>query len=306
MNAERYNLVAVTGPTASGKTTFAANLAGMLDGEIISADSRQVYRNMDIGTGKDYQDYMVKDRVIPCHLIDIAEPGDRYNLYKYQRDFISTWKDIRSREKVPVLCGGSGLYIAAVTRNYLLFHVPLNAALRKELEQRPLHELADMLRSMKKLHNKTDVDTIEHAVRALEIEIFYRKNPEIVREMPVLNTLFLGIRYERTEERRRITERLQSRLKQGLVDEVKRLLNGGLAPEELIYYGLEYRYITLYITGKLTYDDMVGRLNTAIHQLAKRQMTWFRKMEREGTVIHWIDGALPMEEKLQIAMQLYS
>ncbi|MBN1157741.1 MAG: tRNA (adenosine(37)-N6)-dimethylallyltransferase MiaA [Bacteroidales bacterium] len=305
MYTGRYDLIAVAGPTAGGKTAFAAHLADVLDGEIISADSRQVYRKMDIGTGKDTQDYRVNDRLIPCHLIDIAEPGERYNLFEYQRDFFTVWKDIRSREKVPVLCGGSGLYIAAVTRSYKLLHVPVNTSLRKELEQKPQHELADMLHSMKKLHNKTDVDTRAHAIRAIEIEVFRNANPDLSDTMPVLNTLFIGIRFERAEERRRITERLYKRLEQGLVNEVRSLLHNGLAPEDLMYYGLEYKYVTMYLSGRITYDDMVSRLNTAIHQFAKRQMTWFRKMEREGTVIHWIDGSLSMEEKLERAIRFF-
>lgn len=304
MSAERYNLIAVVGPTASGKTAFAAHLADMLDGEIISADSRQVYRNMDIGTGKDYEDYRVNNRLIPFHLIDIAEPGHHYNLFEYQQDFFKAWESIRSRQKMPVLCGGSGLYIDSVTRNYKLIHVPVNPYLREELKQRSLEELAEMLESMKTLHNITDTDTKEHAIRALEIETFYKEHPENIPHIPVLNTLFIGLRFERSEERKRITERLYKRLRQGMIDEVRQLLETGLTPDELIYYGLEYKYITFYITGKLTYDEMAGKLNTAIHQFAKRQMTWFRKMEREGTIIHWIDGALPMTEKLQQVSKL--
>lgn len=304
MKAERYNLIAVVGPTASGKTAFAAHLADVLDGEIIGADSRQVYRNMNIGTGKDYEDYRVNNRLIPFHLIDVAEPGHHYNLFEYQQDFFKAWEAIRSRQKIPVLCGGSGLYINAVTRNYNLIRVPVNPYLRNKLKQRSLDELAGMLKSMKKLHNITDIDTKEHAIRALEIETFYKEHTETIRNMPVLNTLFIGIRFERSVERKRITERLYKRLRQGMVDEVRQLLESGLDPDELTYYGLEYKYITLYITGKLTYDDMADKLNTAIHQFAKRQMTWFRKMEREGTVIHWIDGALPMAEKLHKVLKL--
>ncbi len=304
MSAERYNLIAVVGPTASGKTAFAVHLADALDGEIISADSRQVYRNMNIGTGKDYEDYRVNNRLIPVHLIDIAEPGHHYNLFEYQQDFYKAWTSIRSRQKMPILCGGSGLYIDAVTRNYKLMRVPENPYLREELKQRSLDELAEMLESMKALHNITDIDTKEHVIRALEIETFYKKHPETVPDIPVFNTLFIGIRFERSEERKRITERLYRRLKQGMIDEVRQLLETGLTPDELIYYGLEYKYITLYITGKLTYDEMAGKLNTAIHQFAKRQMTWFRKMERAGTIIHWIDGTLPVAEKLQQVLKL--
>jgi tRNA dimethylallyltransferase len=304
MKTDRYNMMAVVGPTASGKTAFASHLAYRLDGEVVSADSRQVYRKMNLGTGKDYKDYLVKDKQIPVHLIDRVEPGYKYNLFEYQRDFIKAWKDIRSRKKIPILCGGSGLYIHAVTDSYRLANVPVNENLRRDLEKMTLEELALLLQSMKKLHNKTDTDTRAHAIRAIEIEHFSRDHQDAVLDMPVLRTLFIGIRYGRHEERNRITERLQQRLKQGMVDEVRNLLQQGLSYEDLMYYGLEYKYIAMHLAGKITYEDMVAKLNTAIHQYAKRQMTWYRKMEREGTVIHWINGTIPMEDKLNMAMTL--
>lgn len=304
MVSQKYDVIAVVGPTAGGKTYFAARLADLLDGEVISADSRQVYRQMDLGTGKDYSDYLVNGKRIPCHLIDLAEPGYKYNLFEYQRDFIRVWNDIRSRHRTAILCGGSGLYIQAVTSNYHLPKVPVNEALRKNLENKTLEELQDLLQSMKKLHNKTDTDTKEHAIRAIEIERFNLYHPDVVPDMPVLRTLFIGIRFERQEERKRITERLQQRLQQGMMEEVSMLMKKGLTYEDLAYYGLEYKYITMHLSGMITYEDMVTKLNTAIHQFAKRQMTWFRKMEREGTVIHWMNGALPVKEKLDAALRL--
>lgn len=302
--AERYTMIAVVGPTASGKTAFAAHLADRLDGEVISADSRQVYRGMNLGTGKDYDAYKVNDRIIPCHLIDIAEPGHKYNIFEYQRDFIRTWKDLAVRKKFPVLCGGSGLYIDAVTRNYNLISVPVNMDLRNDLEKKTLPQLSAILQSLKKLHNKTDTDTKEHAIRAIEIETYKKDHPDAIQDMPVTKTLFAGIRHDRAEERRIITERLHERIRQGMVEEVRMLLKNVLSKEDLMYYGLEYKYITRYLAGELTYDGMVSGLNTAIHQFAKRQMTWFRKMEKEGIMIHWIDGSIPMDEKLDILMHL--
>lgn len=298
-----YNLIAVVGPTAAGKTAFAAHLAQRVNGEVISADSRQVYRNMNLGTGKDYADYLVDSIEVPVHLVDIADPGYKYSIYEYQRDFISAYNQIRSRGKQVILCGGSGMYIDAVTRRYRLDEVPLNTALRKELAGKSLEELAAILSNFKTLHNKTDIDTLEHALRAIEIEAHYQHHPP----NPVLadlRPLFIGIMYNRETERQRITERLHQRLQQGMVNEVQQLLNSGLTPESLTYYGLEYRYITLYLQQKMPYDQMVSLLNTAIHQFAKRQRTWFRKMEREGCTIHWIDGECSRESKLQQAEAL--
>ena len=299
----RFDLVAVIGPTASGKTAFAAHFAKEVDGEIISADSRQVYRNMNLGTGKDYHDYVINNIKIPYHLIDIAEPGYKYNIFEFQKDFNKAYQEIRSRGKLPVLCGGSGLYIQTVIRQYRLLPVPIDPGLHRDLANKSLDELTDLLVSLKTLHNRTDTDTKEHAIRAIEIEHYTRKYPEIIEERSPMEILYLGIRYDRSEERLRITQRLHARLKQGLVEEVKMLLENGLSPEKLIYYGLEYKYVTQYLTGLLTYEDMVNKLNTAINQFAKRQMTWFRKMEREGADIHWIDASLPMKEKIRIALQ---
>jgi tRNA dimethylallyltransferase len=300
-----YNLITVLGPTAGGKTSFAAYLADRLNGEVISADSRQVYRHMNLGTGKDYDDYLVQGRMIPYHLIDIAEPGYQYNVFEYQRNFVDAFRQITDRNRIPILCGGSGLYIDAAVRGYRLVSVPPNATLREALSDKSLNELTALLKSMKKLHNITDVDTKERAIRAIEIEMYYHDQGMIPDDYPALQNLCLGIRYDRLTERRRITERLHARLSAGMVDEVKALLDRGLTAENLVYYGLEYKYITNFLVSRLSYEAMVEQLNTAIHQYAKRQMTWFRKMEREGTVIHWIAGELTMKEKLDIALALF-
>ena len=299
-----FNLIVVTGPTASGKTAFAVRLAYEIDGEVISADSRQVYREMNLGTGKDYGDYQVNGRQVPFHLIDITDPGNMYSVFEFQRDFFKAFGEIGSRDKMPILCGGSGMYIEAATRAYRLVEVPRNEPLRRSLESRSLQELEEILAGMKTLHNRSDIDTIDRATRAIEIESFYRDNPELNSGLPAVNPLFMGIQYDRTTERARITERLESRLKQGMVSEVQQLLASGIAPESLEYYGLEYRYITWYLTGRIDYATMVKQLNTAIHQFAKRQRTWYRKMEREGVVIHWLDGAMSMEEKLEKTLKL--
>jgi tRNA dimethylallyltransferase len=299
-----YNLISVLGPTASSKTSFAAHLANRVHGEIISADSRQVYCQMNIGTGKDYDDYLVDDIRIPVHLIDIVEPGHKYSIFEYQRDFIKVFQDVVSRGKLPILCGGSGMYIDAVTRKYRLEEVPVNINLRTELACKSLDELSQFLSTLKTLHNKTDTDTREHALRAIEIEHFNKANPAAGKVVPDIKTLFIGIIFERETERDRITERLLKRLQQGLVEEVQGLLRSGIPASDLTYYGLEYRYVTLFLEGKLEYQAMVSQLNTAIHQFAKKQRTWFRKMEREGCRIHWIDGALPLEEKLNLTLQL--
>lgn len=299
-----YNLIAIIGPTASGKTALAAKLAHRLDGEVISADSRQVYRHMDIGTGKDYDDYQVDGDQVPVHLTDIVEPGYKYSVFEFQRDFIRVFNDIQARKKFPVLCGGSGLYIDAATQGYRLLEVPRNEDLRRRLLFKKPDELSELLSSLKKLHNKTDTDTKEHAIRAIEIEMYYRENPGIHAILPDLRTLYIGISYDRTTERNRITERLKYRLEQGMVDEVRRLIGSGINPDDLSYYGLEYRFITLYLEGRIDYPDMVSKLNTAIHQFAKRQRTWFRKMEREGCTIHWLDGEMTDHEKLNAVLCL--
>ena len=294
----KYDLLAVIGPTASGKTAFAVRLALALGGEVISADSRQVYRGMDIGTGKDLEEYVVEGQQVPCHLVDIVEAGYKYNVFEYQADFLRVWEDCRRRGVVPVLCGGSGLYVEAVLKGYKLLAVPVNEELRASLEGVPLPELAARLATYKKLHNTTEIDTPKRAIRAIEIEEYYRTHPYEEKDFPQLRPLIVGVEVSREVRRERITRRLHERLEQGMVEEVRQLLDSGVAPENLIYYGLEYKYLTLYLTGKLSYDAMVEQLNVAIHQFAKRQMTWFRKMEREGFEIRWLDAGLPLEERV--------
>ncbi len=295
----KYDLLAVIGPTASGKTAFAVRLALALGGEVISADSRQVYRGMDIGTGKDLEEYVVEGQQVPCHLVDIVEAGYKYNVFEYQADFLRVWEDCRRRGVVPVLCGGSGLYVEAVLKGYKLLAVPVNEELRASLEGMPLPELAARLATYKKLHNTTEIDTPKRAIRAIEIEEYYRTHPYEEKDFPQLRPLIVGVEVSREVRRERITRRLHERLEQGMVEEVRQLLDSGVAPEDLIYYGLEYKYLTLYLTGKLSYDAMVEQLNVAIHQFAKRQMTWFRKMEREGFEIRWLDAGLPLEERVE-------
>lgn len=300
MKHERYQLLAVLGPTASGKTAIAAYAAYYLDGEVLSADSRQVYRYMDLGTGKDYGDYEINGHKIPCHLIDLVDAGQQYNVFEYQHDFLKTYADVTSRGKFPVLCGGSGLYLEAVLKNYKLIRVPQNEELRRSLETLSLEELAEILKSYKsKLHNKTDIDTHKRAIRAIEIEDYRMKHPDLDTSMPEINSCVVGVKFDRLSRRKRISERLKQRLDQGMLDEVRGLLERGLTPDQLVYYGLEYKYLTLHLLGRLDYQEMFSELETAIHQFAKRQMTWFRRMERQGMVIHWLDGYLPLEEKLE-------
>lgn len=298
-------MITVLGPTAAGKTAVAAHLAARTGGEIISGDSRQVYRGMDIGTGKDYDDYFVDGIDVPSHLLDIEEPGNHYNVYRFQNDFAEAFSAIRARGKLPVLCGGSGLYLEAVLKDYKLIHVPPNRKLREELEGKSLDELTEILKSLKpELHNVTDVETDRRAIRAIEIEMFARENPEAETTLPEITSLNIGIAVDRETRRRRISRRLKQRLEEGMLGEVQKLLDSGLTPKQLIYYGLEYKYLTLHLTGELTYDEMFEKLETAIHQFAKRQMTWFRGMEKRGTKIHWIDGNLPMEEKIEKILEL--
>jgi tRNA dimethylallyltransferase len=297
--AEKYNLITLLGPTASGKTTLAAALAYDLDSEIISADSRQLYRGMDIGTGKDLDEYVVKGRAIPYHLIDIAEPGYRYNLFEYQRDFLSAYQTICAKGKLPILCGGTGLYIESVLKGYRMKPVPENSALRKSLEGKSLDELAEVLAKMKTLHNTTDIDTAKRAIRAIEIQTYYQEHPVEEREFPEIRSLTVGINIDRDLRRTKISNRLQQRLEHGMVEEIKGLLAQGLKPDDLIYYGLEYKYITLYVMGQLTYEETFSQLEIAIHQFAKRQMTWFRGMERRGIPIHWLDATMSTEEKIE-------
>lgn len=293
------DLVAIIGPTASGKTSLATALAYDLDSEIISGDSRQVYRGMDIGTGKDLEDYVVEGRQIPYHLIDIVEPGYKYNVFEYQRDFLKAYEDICRRGKLPILCGGTGMYVESVLKGYRLLPVPENPALRERLSGKSLDELTAILSTYKKLHNSTDVDTVKRAVRAIEIEEYYRQTPVQEREFPHLKSLIIGVSIDRDLRRKKISERLRERLDAGMVEEVRGLLDRGIAPEDLIYYGLEYKYLTLYVTGQMTHAEMVHDLEIAIHQFAKRQMTWFRGMERRGFNIHWIDACLPLTDKLE-------
>lgn len=297
-------MITILGPTASGKTTLAAHLAARIGGEIISADSRQVYRRMDIGTGKDLDDYMVDGKQIPYHLIDIAEPGTKYNLFQYQQDFHDAYNDIKSRGATPILCGGTGLYIEAALKGYALSPVPQNPELRARLEGKSLEELTDMLVALKQkngsvMHNTTDVDTAQRAIRAIEIETYNAEHPTEERQMPKIDSLVIGVNIDRESRREKITKRLRQRLENGMVEEIRSIIDSGVAPEDLIYYGLEYKYVTEYVIGKTTYDEMFRSLEIAIHQFAKRQMTWFRGMERRGTVIHWIDASLPMEEKIE-------
>ena len=292
-------MITILGPTASGKTPLAAALAQRIGGEIISADSRQVYRRMDIGTGKDLADY----GDVPYHLIDICEPGTKYNLFQYQQDFYDAYQDIQSRGVTPILCGGTGLYIEAVLKGYHLSPVPQNPALRASLEGKTLDELTQMLVALKAksgstMHNKTDVDSCQRAIRAIEIETYNIEHPVPLRELPPVPSLIIGVNIDRELRREKITRRLKARLDEGMIDEVRVLLDEGIPAEDLIYYGLEYKYVTEYITGVTTYDEMFRRLEIAIHQFAKRQMTWFRGMERRGFTIHWIDATLPMEEKV--------
>ncbi len=295
----RYDILVITGPTASGKTAFAALLASQSGGEIISADSRQVYRGMDIGTGKDYEDYLVDGRMVPVHLTDIVDPGYKYNVFEYQHDFLKVYEKLRERGVLPVVCGGSGMYIDSIISGYRLVKVPVNEKLRKKLGNKSLEELSDMLAEYKSLHNKTDIDTHKRALRAIEIEEYYRHNSEAGHEFPAIRPLIFGIKYDRESRRQRISRRLESRLESGMTEEVKALLESGIPADTLIYYGLEYRYITYYLLGQMSYDEMRGKLETAIHQFAKRQMTWFRGMERKGIKIHWLDGHISNQEKLK-------
>jgi tRNA dimethylallyltransferase len=301
----KYNLITILGPTATGKTGLAAHLAAKINGEIISADSRQIYRGMDLGTGKDYADYYVDGVEIPSHLVDIEDAGVHYNVFRFQTDFVKVFNEIQSRNKFPVLCGGSGLYIEAVLKNYRLIEVPPNKALRKELEGKNLEELSEILKNLKpKLHNHTDIETDRRAIRAIEIEKYYAENPEFYTTYPEINSLNIGIDFDRELRRQRITTRLKQRLDEGMLDEVQKLLDSGLTPDQLIYYGLEYKFLTLHLIGELTFDEMFSQLEIAIHQFAKRQMTWFRGMEKRGTKIHWIDGHLPMKEKVEEILEL--
>ena len=308
-------MITILGPTASGKTPVAACLAAEIGGEIISADSRQVYRRMDIGTGKDLVDYVVRSqesgvsRQISYHLIDIREPGTKYNLFEYQQDFFDAYEAIQSRGAIPILCGGTGLYIEAVLKGYHLSPVPQNQALRDSLEGKSLAELTQMLTDLKaktgsNMHNTTDVDSCQRAIRAIEIETYNIEHPTPRRELPPVDSIIIGIDIDRELRREKITRRLKARLEEGMVEEVKALLDEGIPADDLIYYGLEYKFVTEYLTGKITYDEMFTRLEIAIHQFAKRQMTWFRGMERRGTPIHWLPYDMPSDEFNEAVMKL--
>lgn len=313
----KQTMITILGPTASGKTTLATALAAAMphsdtgmEAEIISADSRQVYRRMDIGTGKDLADYTVGEKQIPYHLIDICEPGTKYNLFQYQQDFSDAYKDICNRGKLPILCGGTGLYIESVLKGYNLSPVPQNPALRKSLEGKSLGELTLMLQQLKEktgsnMHNRSDVDTAQRAIRAIEIESYNLEHPIPERNMPAVPSVIFGVNINREVRREKITHRLKQRLEEGMVDEIKDLLDSGIPADDLIYYGLEYKFVTEYITGKTSYEEMFRSLEIAIHQFAKRQMTWFRGMERRGFTIHWIDAAWPMQAKVEEIIRKY-
>ena len=304
---EKYDLVSIVGPTACGKTSLAVELALSVPGaEIISADSRQVYRGMDIGTGKDIAEYTRGDVTVPSHLLDIVDAGEKYNLFEFQRDFLAAYEDIRNRGAYPIMCGGSGLYVESVLKGYRLLPVPENPALRAKLEEKSLEELTALLATYKQLHNNTDTDNKKRAIRAIEIEEYYRTCSVEERYFPQINALTIGVQVDREVRRERISRRLLERLDCGMVDEVRGLLDSGLQPDQLIYYGLEYKYLTLYLTGAMGYDEMVSGLEIAIHQFAKRQMTWFRGMEKRGVDIHWVDASRPLLEVVeQIKSMMY-
>ena len=318
----KYSMITILGPTASGKTSLAAALAARINSlgahlagtpakgaEIISADSRQVYRGMDIGTGKDLADYTIHGKQIPYHLIDICEPGTKYNLFEYQQDFYDAYQDIQKRGAFPILCGGTGLYIESVLKGYHLSPVPQNPELRESLAHKSLEELTLILKELKaktgsNMHNRTDVDTAQRAIRAIEIESYNMEHPMPERELPAVDSLIIGVSIDRDARREKISRRLKQRLDEGMVDEIKGLLDRGIPAENLIYYGLEYKFITEYVIGKTSYDEMYRGLEIAIHQFAKRQMTWFRGMERRGFTIHWVDALQPMEKKVETVLEL--
>lgn len=303
-------LLTILGPTATGKTSLAAHVAAATHAEIISADSRQVYKRMDIGTGKDLADYTVGGQVVPYHLIDICEPGTKYNLFQYQQDCYDAYQDIRNRQAEAILCGGTGLYIEAVLKGYQLSPVPQNDELRSQLEGKSLGQLTRMLEELKRrnhsnMHNTTDVDSCQRAIRAIEIETYNLSHPMPQRQLPPIDSVIVGVSIDRDERRAKITKRLKARLDEGMIDEVRGLLDSGIPPENLLYYGLEYKFVTQYVIGEINYDEMFRQLEIAIHQFAKRQMTWFRGMERRGFHIHWVDAMLPMEEKVEKVLAIW-
>ena len=299
-----FDMITILGPTACGKTSLAVELAHRIGAEIISADSRQVYRRMDLGTGKDLEDYVVNGETLPYHLIDIVEPGEKYNVFRYQQDFLAAYNDIRSRGRKVVVCGGTGLYLESILQGYRLMPVPVNPELRAQLESKSLEELTDILQTYKELHNNTDTDTVRRAIRAIEIEEYYRQHPTEGRDFPTLRSLTIGLDIDRETRRERISHRLRERLEHGMIDEVRSLLAEGVSADELIYYGLEYKYLTLHAIGEMSFDEMFRQLEIAIHQFAKRQMTWFRGMERRGTPIRWIDATRPTAENIEAILRM--
>ncbi|MBQ2779605.1 MAG: tRNA (adenosine(37)-N6)-dimethylallyltransferase MiaA [Bacteroidaceae bacterium] len=301
----KYDMLAIVGPTACGKTALAVEAALALGGEVISADSRQVYRGMDIGTGKDLAEYVRGGVTVPVHLVDIVDAGLKYNVFEFQRDFLVAYNDVKQRGALPIMCGGSGMYVESVLRGYRLLPVPENEPLRRRLASCTLDELKEILASYKTLHNNTDTDTVKRAIRAIEIEEYYAACPAHECSFPTLNTLTVGVDVNREVRRERISRRLGARIDEGLIDEVQRLLDSGLTPEQLIYYGLEYKFVTLYVTGALTREQMLSGLEIAIHQFAKRQMTWFRGMERRGVKINWIDASLPFDKQVEIIKEWF-
>ena len=304
LSMQNFDLITILGPTACGKTKLAVALADRIGGEILSADSRQVYRGMDIGTGKDLADYEINGHRIPYHLIDIAEPGSKYNVYEFQGDFLKAYKDVAERGVQPIMCGGTGLYLESVLRGYRLIPVPENPELRKSLEGKTLAELTEILKGYKTLHNTTDVDTCKRAIRAIEIEECYRNTPVEVGAFPTLRSLNIGVDISRDVRRELISSRLEKRLQEGMIDEIKGLLERGIPADDLIYYGLEYKYVTLYVTGQLEYKYLLQELEVAIHQFAKRQMTWFRGMERRGIHIEWIPFEWSTDDKVNRIVEL--
>lgn len=302
---KKYDIITVLGATAGGKTSLAANLASKLDGEIISADSRQVYKGMDIGTGKDLNDYIVNGKKIPYNLIDIVDAGYKYNVFEYQKDFLKVYKSIKHKNKLPILCGGTGMYIDAVLKAYKLINIPFDEDLKKKLEKKSSDELIEILKSKKELHNRSDISNRKRLIRAVEIALFYQENKDIDFSYPKINSLNIQVVFDRNSRRKRITQRLKERFQNGMVEEVKGLLEKNISSETLKYYGLEYKYITEYILGELSYDEMFRKLEIAIHQFSKRQMTWFRKMEKDGHKIYKIDGFLPLEKKTEKIKKLY-
>lgn len=304
-------MITIVGPTASGKTRLAVDVALALNSEVISGDSRQVYKEMTLGTGKDLEDYLVRDaegkvvKEVKCHLIDIREPGYRYSIYEFQKDFHAAYNDIVARGLTPVFCGGSGLYVESILKGYEMHEVPENPELRKSLEGKSLEELAEILKTYKTLHNQTDTDTAKRAIREIEIRDYYRTHAEQLTGYPAVPSVVVGTEVDRDVRRERISRRLRERLEAGMVDEVRHLLEDRkIPPQDLIYYGLEYKYLTLYLTGELSYEEMVRQLEIAIHQFAKRQMTWFRGMEKRGIHIHWIPAELSREEKVERVLEI--